>query len=179
MDDNTHVNFDHPANAGILGYLGSSERLKNSVSVARQNPSCSPRSVDDPYMKLGTHPDLVEWLWDKVTVKLPIKCRWIVYGTPVLVNPRSGIIFGFAGGTHTYAFRLPTPERQTALEAGAKQVWYYPAYPELKIEASILDLNTIGKEWLFGGWFKGEEEWCLAAFNFANEVVTDTRNTTT
>jgi hypothetical protein len=168
MDNSITVNFNHPANIGILSYLGSRERLEHSVSRARELPSCSPTSVKDPYTKLGSHPDLVTRLWDEVTVKLPVKCQWIVYGTPVLVNPLSGIIFAFCGGTHTYAFRLPLKEHQEAIYAGAKRINHYPAIPSV-IKASVLDLDTIGKEWVFGFWLKGEEEWCLAAYNFVND----------
>jgi hypothetical protein len=169
MDNTISVNFNHPANVDILTYLGSRDRLLNSVSEARHIPSCSPASIKDPHMKLGSHPDLVARLWDEVTVKLPINCQWIVYGTPVLVNPSSGIIFAFGGGTHTYAFRLPPKEHQEAIQAGAKRVYQYPAIPSLKVKASMLDLDTIGKEWVFGFWLKGEEDWCLAAHNFAGK----------
>ena len=131
--------------------------------------SVSPESLTNPYYDLGTHPDVVERLWDELTVRLPARCRWIVYGAPVLVHPSAGIIFAFAGGTHTYALRLPAKEREEALRAGAKRLYEYPAYPELDIEASTLDLASIGEEWVFGGWFEGEEDWCLAAYQFAQE----------
>lgn len=170
MDNTIYVDFNHPAHVGILAYLGSPERLSKSVSEARHLPSCSPISVKDPYMKLGSHPDLVTRLWDEVTVKLPVKCQWIVYGTPVLVNPSTGIIFSFGGGTHTYAFRLPPGEHQEAIQAGAKRVYQYPAIPSMNTQASMLDLDAVGKEWVFGFWLKGEEEWCLAAYNFAGNT---------
>lgn len=171
MSDSISVDFHHPTNVGILTYLGSPERLAKSVSEARDLPSCSPSSVNAPYMKLGSHPDLVARLWDEVTVKLPVKCQWIVYGMPVLVNPSSGIIFAFGGGTHTYAFRLPPKEHQEAVQAGAKNIYQYPAIPSLKIQASTLDLDTIGKEWIFGSWLKNEENWCIAAYNFADGTI--------
>jgi hypothetical protein len=157
----------HPANAGILDYLCARERLESSVSVARHMPDCSPESIEDPYLRLGTHPDLVSRLWDELTPGLPVDCRWVVYGTPALVNPRSGIVFAFAGGTHTYAFRLPPWEFDEAIRAGASRVHHYPAYPELNVEASTLDLSVIGPEWVFGGWFKDESRWCRVAFDFA------------
>jgi len=169
MDHEIKVNFEHPANSGILKCLSSPERLKRSVSVARDYPSCSPESVYDPYMKLGTHPDLLEYFWDKVAIKLPMKCRWIVYGTPVLVNPVSGVIFGFAQGTSTYAFRLPPKEFQEAINAGASRVHTYPAIPSLNKAVSIFDLKDIGKEWIFLSWLKMETDLCLAAYLFANE----------
>ncbi len=153
-----------------MRYLEVKARSPHAASIVRASPSASPESVPDIYYNLGTHPDLVERLWDQLTVKLPAEYRWIVYGAPVLVHPSSGIIFAFAGGTHTYALRLPAREREEALHAGAKRLYEYPAYPGLGIEASTLDLDDIGKEWVFGGWFKGEEDWCLAAYQFAQEA---------
>lgn len=167
-----NVNFSHAANRGILAYLGDARRLQRSVSVAKEKASCAPGEVADPYMSLGTHPELVGRLWDELGSKLPRDCRWVVYGTPALVHPDSGVIFAFGGGTQTYAFRLPERERDAALAAGATSVHEYPAYPELNIERSSLDLAVIGKEWVFGGWHKGEEHWCLSAFSYAASEVT-------
>jgi hypothetical protein len=161
------VNLSSQANAGIVRYLEAGASRPHAVSVARAAASTSPGSLASPYYDLGTHPELVERLWDELTVRLPVRCRWVVYGTPVLVRPSSGIIFAFAGGTHTYALRLPPPEREEALRAGATRFHEYPAYPGLEIEASSLDLDAIGEEWVFGGWFEGEEDWCLAAYRFA------------
>jgi hypothetical protein len=167
-----NVNFSHAANRGILAHLADARRLQRSASVAKEKASCAPEEVADPYMSLGTHPDLLERLWDELGKKLPRECRWVVYGTPALVHPDSGVIFAFGGGTHTYAFRLPKHERDAALAAGATTVHEYPAYPELNIEASVLDLARIGEEWVFGGWHKGEEQWCLSAFAYAASEVT-------
>ena len=58
-------------------------------------------------------------------------------------------MFGFAGGTQTYALRLPPDVKQAALAAGATTVYRYPAYPELGIQASVLDLRDVGEEWIF------------------------------
>jgi hypothetical protein len=160
MSSHIEVNFEHPFNAGILRYLEHASRRAKS----KKPPSLSPDSVDDPYYKLGTHPELVERLWDEITVKLPVDCRWVVYGVPTLVHPQSGIIFAFAGGTLTYALRLPERERQDALQAGAQRVHTYS-------NGSQLDLADIGPEWVFGWWLKGEDEWCLAAFLFAADVA--------
>jgi hypothetical protein len=29
------------------------------------------------------------------------------------------------------------------------------------------DLADVGDAWVFGGWFRGEENWCKAAYRFA------------
>ena len=161
------VRFDHPANAGILAYLGDPERLGKSVSVAKDRPSCAPHEVADPYLNLGAHPDVLERLWDQLGKALPRDCRRVVHGTPVLVHPKSGVIFAFCGGSMTYALRLPEPARSEATGAGAPTARDYPAYPELGVQASRLDLAAIGPEWVFGTFSKEEVAWCRAAFDHA------------
>ncbi len=164
------VSLDHPANRLILAYLSSPDRLAGSASAAKSMPSCSPGAVENPYYRLGTHPDLLERLWDQLGGVLPKDCRWIVHGTPVLVHPDSGVLFAFAGGTQTYALRLPPTERGAALAAGAQTVHRYPAYPQLGIQASVLDLATIGDEWVLGGWRKEEARSCRAAYDHAGRL---------
>jgi len=119
-----------------------------------------PEKFARPYDSLGTHPDLVARLWDEITTLLPSDCKFVLFGAPVLMHPDSGIVFGFAGGTHTYALRLPEPVRQEALAAGATRVKTYP-------RRLSLDLENIGPEWVFCSWLKGEERWCLSAYEFA------------
>lgn len=164
--------FEAAENRGILQYLGSPERLDRSVSVAKHRRECAPEDVRDAYLTLGGHPELVERLWDELPRDLPQDCRWVVYGTPALVHPNSGIVFAFGGGTHTYAFRLPPERHREARAAGATTVHDYPAYPKLGIPSSRLDLADIGPEWCFGGWHDGEHNWCLAAYAYAEGAPT-------
>ena len=160
MSHNLNVNFQHPANAGILRYLRSTIS-SSSIDLSQSGP---PDSVADPYYNLGTHPELVERLWDELGARLPVDCRWVLYGTPVLLHPRSGIVFAFAGGTLTYALRLPEPELSEAILAGGgKRVHEYT-------DGSILNIEHIGAEWAFGGWFADEDRWCLAEYRFAGDT---------
>jgi hypothetical protein len=164
------VAFGSPDNRGVLEHLRKPERLQRSVSAAKNAAECRPEDVDDPYLTLGAHPELVERLWDELPKNLPQDCRWVVYGTPALVHPSTGIIFGFGGGTHTYALRLPPAVIGTARGAGATTVHSYPAYPELGIAASNLDLADIGPQWVFGHWHQDELRWCLAAYEYAGKT---------
>jgi len=164
-----NLRFSSPANLTLVRHLKSRAASPKAVSAARHLESASPQSIDDPYSSLGAHPDLLSWFWDKLTVKLPAKCQWVVYGAPVLVHSASGVIFGFAGGTHTYALRLPPAGRALALQAGCKREWNYPAYPALNIAASTLRLDDIGEEWVFGQFQAQEQAWCLAAYQFAGD----------
>jgi hypothetical protein len=123
-----------------------------------------PEEVDRPYETLGTHPDLVARLWDELGKALPEDCRAIFYGGPALIHPTTGVVFAFAGGTHTYALRLPSTERLQALRAGAKRVEHYPRQPSF-------DLGEIGEEWIFCRWYRHEEDWCRAAYDLAGSAT--------
>jgi hypothetical protein len=149
-------------NAAILRHL------LDGASAANFPPASRELITSGPMPKTyGTHPDIAEHVWEKISAKLPEKCAWVIYGRPVLVHPSSGVIFAFGGGTHTYALRLPPDVRDAAIKAGATRVYHYRAYPELKIEACTFDLATIGDEWVFSHFLKGEEDWCLSAYEFA------------
>ena len=75
--------------------------------------------------------------------------------------PTTGIVFGYAGGTQTYALRLPERERAEAIRAGATRIKHYPG-----VQRSF-DLDDFGPEWVFCGWLRGEEAWCRSAFECA------------
>jgi hypothetical protein len=146
----------HPANRGLRRYLEARMR-------AGFPPVISPDELERPYDTLGTHPDLVARLWDELGKGLPQDCRAVFFGTPALIHPASGVVFAFAVGTQTYAFRLPQADRAAALEAGGSRVMRYPA-------GGSVDLHDVGEEWVFGGWYPMEDAWCRAAFGFAAEA---------
>ena len=147
--------LDQPANESLRDHFKPS-RLKPGFPLL-----CTPDQVARPYDSLGTHPDLVARLWDELQVQLPVDCRVVFCGVPALMHPVTGIVFGFAGGTHTYALRLPDAMRAEAILAGATRIRHYP------VKQPSFDLDVIGPEWVFGEWFKGEVAWCVAAYEFA------------
>ena len=86
------------------------EQILNSIETRphRPNPPLS-QPVDrapHPWFGLGTHPDLVGALW-KLDELLPERCRWLLWGYPALVHPRSGVVFAAAFGTIGLFLRLP------------------------------------------------------------------------
>jgi len=145
---------NNPANAGLRRWREPRHQRPGMAAVS------FPEAVERPYETLGTHPDLVARLWDELGKVLPVDCRAVSYGGPALIHPETGIVFGFAGGTHTYALRLPEAARLQALQAGAPRIKHYPGQ-------AAFDLSKIGEEWVFCGWYEGEEGWCLAAYNYA------------
>ena len=126
----------HPANVGLRKVL---EKFPQGM---RGPAFALPGTLKDPYYALGAHPDLVARLWDELGKTLPEDCRAVFCGNPALLHPGTGVVFGFAMGTHTYALRLPEAERRKALAAGASRVKEYP------VELSF-DLGQVGEEWVF------------------------------
>jgi hypothetical protein len=163
MDD-PQLPLRHPANSGLIAYFTA--RPPRRIPVERHVESGPPEAVERPYDQLGSHPDEVSQIWDTLDAELPQRCRWIVDDTPVLAHPRTGVIFAFTGGT-TYALRLAPADIDAALAAEVEQVHHFPAYPELDVTASTLDLRKIAPDWVFGAWRREEPRWIRAAFDEA------------
>ena len=149
-----NVNFYDPRNSSVLVYLKKGKK-KNDI-----HKSISPDLVSDPYYRLGSHPDIVQRVWNEITEKIPEDCKWIVYGIPVLVTPKSGIIFGFTCGT-SYVLRLSPDIIQEAIEKGLETEHKF-------MDNYNLDLSVMGRDWFFGGFYDVEKEWCLKTFEYYN-----------
>jgi hypothetical protein len=138
-----------PTNGGVLGYL----RRRNERGL----PLCAaPDEVGyDPYLSLGSHPDVVERVWKELGAGLPDEARCVVLGTPGLAA--SGLVLAVALGT-SYALRLPDDEVAGALESGSVQRHRYGRFgPTLDVE------KTFGPSWVFGTFDEREPSWVVAA----------------
>jgi len=152
-----HLALEDPRNTQVLQCL----RQRNERGL----PPCipPPDSPLDPHLHLGSHPEIVERLWDQLAPVLPEDCRCIVYGTPALVAPGSGIVLGLALGTQ-YVLRLPDEEAVTkALGAGARTVTKWAGGSETDVQ------REFGKGWVFGHWLKEELDWCFATYRAVEE----------
>jgi hypothetical protein len=158
--------IDHaqPANRGVLAYLTDETRLARSVSIVKDRPECLPAGVKDPYLSLGTHPDLVTRLWDELGAALPVDCRLIAFGMPALVRPDSGVIIGLAGGTQMYVLRLDAAGADEARAAGLAKVFRYPAVPNVRPDEIVIDAAAFGDTWVFGRWHPSEVAWLAAGY---------------
>ena len=152
---NTAVALSHPANAGVIAYLDN--------PFIQAAPSGSPEGADPWH--LGTHPDLVEIIWDKLPVKLPENCQGLVYGRPALVHPKNGLIFGIAAGSWVLALRLPEAERR-AVSAVAPQVVPYS-------DGTRLVPGKLGDDWAFIPFTirVREQRWCLRAYEYTGQLT--------
>ena len=145
------MNLDesHPLNRQVLRHC--SGRRGQSPPVA------SPSDHPDPYRELGSHPDVVERVWEQLGAALPAEARVIVYGTPALVHPEAGVVLAMAYGTQ-YAFRVPDDLIDEARQAGCETVhtWSTGAATDLEQE--------LGRGWLFGNYDDREMQWLLKMY---------------
>ncbi len=147
----------HPDNVGVLAYLGRPARGRTPALSAR------PGDVEDPYMTLGSHPDVVGWLWDRLGAALPEDARCVVLGTPALAEPTSGLVLAVALGT-SYALRLTPDDVPAALESGARTVHHYDSVDV------TLDVGAWGAGWVFGTFATAEGASLARAFAHARAL---------
>jgi hypothetical protein len=150
------VDFSSPLNRGVLEYLRSRPSSRKA-----ELESSSPANVKNPLAKTNTHPEAGVRLWVDLAASLPVDCRWIIYGTPALVHPKAGVLFGVAFGT-MYCLRLSEADKESALEAG------------VRTEHEALDLESqFGPDWVFGNWAQVELEWCRAEYEALGRAAAD------
>ena len=120
--------------------------------------------VDDPHYGLGTHPDIIEHMW-QLDKSLPQSCRWVFWGGPALVHWQTGVVFAVGFGTIGYVTRLPPHilARATS-EQAAVRINRNPG--------RIFDIGPAGPEWRFVTQRAPEAEWCRAAYDFAGDAPT-------
>jgi len=152
MSDEGQAVAEHPANAGLLGYL----TRRGGPRPLLERPGTT---TVDPYYGAGSHPDVVARVWEELGGALPEDCRGLVLHRPVLLRADSGAILSIALGT-TYALRVPSEHRAEALAKGAEQVHRYG------LGGEVLDVSReFGPDWVFGFWHEAEPSWCRAAFH--------------
>jgi hypothetical protein len=141
----------NPLNQGILRYLGRGGKSHNPLIAA-------PDSVRDPYMHQGSHPDIVQRVWDELGANLPLACRCLIFGTPSLAHDLTGTIIAISNGTQ-YNLRLTPSDLQGAIAKGASTRTRWSS-------GEIMDsVEELGSDWIFGGWFKEESKWCRDTYD--------------
>lgn len=144
------MELSHPSNKKVVSYLSK----RNPTAALTVLPEDSTR---DPYMHLGSHPDIVDRLWKGIGATLDSDCRLIVCGTPALVQPETGIILAIALGTQ-YCLHLPEPQFKNALALGAQTTTKWGSGRQTNLA------EECGEDWIFGKWLKDEMEWCQQAY---------------
>jgi hypothetical protein len=132
-------------NVTVLAYLKRGKK--------NQPPIALPDTAPDPYYRQGSHPEVVERVWDQIGSSLPTDCRCLVYGSPALVHLSAGIIFAVSMGT-VYCLRLNSKLIHDAQKLGVKTQIKWAG-------GQIMDAHKdLGSDWVLGGWFADEKQWC-------------------
>jgi len=142
----------HPMNQFVLKYLRGRKHL-----LFKPEPLLSLDEHVNPYTQAGSHPDIVERVWDVLGASLPVDCRALVYGTPALVHPREGVVLAVANGMR-YAIRVPDESIHAALKVGRQTVQEWSGGGMTKLE------EEFGHVWVFGAWVEEEKEWLARVY---------------
>ena len=138
-----------PANDKVLRYL---TRVKGSAIDDRP-----PRSEQRDYWEAGSHPDVVERIWDQLGATFPAESKRVICSTPALVHPVSRVLIAVAIGTE-YALRLPAAVLQSGLPSKVRTeaVWSGGGRLDVRVE--------LGSDWILGSYSADEEAWCRQTF---------------
>ncbi|MGH2456502.1 MAG: hypothetical protein ACRDHD_09640 [Candidatus Limnocylindria bacterium] len=135
-------------NHGALRYLGQ--------GLPPEAVAAGPPPEDVDRWRLGAHPDVVEWLWERLNPALPADGRYLVAGGPALVAP-SGVLIAAGLGTQ-YALRLDGTALEEASAAG------FSAVHTFRTVDRTLDLaTTFGSGWRFGRFDEREPGWLVGS----------------
>jgi hypothetical protein len=141
--------------------------LRRRSGGKRRGPSVHPPGdAHHDYLQAGSHPEIVERLWDQLGKNLPRGSRALVFGTPALVHPGSGVVIAFALGTE-YAMRLPRSVRSERRHAGLRTVARWSGGSSTDVA------RECGPEWIFGSFANDEMAWCEAAYRECEIEVLD------
>jgi hypothetical protein len=144
-------------NLGVLRYFGQAS-VTGEVTLHRPPP-------DVDTWRLGTHPDVVDRLWDDLNGALPEDSRFLITGGPALVEPMSGIVLAVGLGT-AYGLRLTAQDYDAARADGFAVVNTY------RTVNVTLDLAaTFGPRWVFGRVDARELEWIAKSFTDARQIL--------
>ena len=148
---------DHPLNARLV----ASKCGKGAGALDALEPF---DAEPDAYRERGSHPDVVERIWEELGRRLPVDCRAILFGSPALIEPASGVLIAKAFGT-TYVMRLCTADVEAALSMGCTTTreWSDGQRTDLR--------NELGSDWVFGNWLDQESEWIKRTFSRVAEEV--------
>ncbi len=137
-----HKIVDHPANKDLIAYIHS--EFDEPFALETDWDEMRKRS-----WSIGTLPDAVDMLWIKFATKVPPSCRAIFMNRPVLLNPGSGEIFGFASGTDFPMVKLPADrlmQLKDSISASSLTEW------DVVFESG----RKVGVHWIYCGNYLGE-----------------------
>ena len=141
---------DNPANHPVL------DTLREAAANAR--PLTPFSEAGDPYFEAGSHPEIVGFMWERLSKKFPDESRCLVYGTPSVIQPVSGVILAIGMGTQ-YCQRILPESIESAAAIGCTPTHSWG-------NGDTTDLRDVfGPYWVFGSFGEESIEWFRAAYH--------------
>lgn len=138
------MNVQIQENQNVLSYLSRTGPKELLISPSD--------STHDPYIELGSHPDIVERVWDELGTTISPESRQIVCDNPALVHPSTGVLFAPTLGTR-YVLKLTPEIAKQAKRDGFRTIHTWSDGRSIDIEAEL------GLGWIFGQWSPLEPSW--------------------
>jgi hypothetical protein len=144
--------LDNQRNQSLITYL-----RKNQYSKSLQFLTVE-KEIEKEKCNIGTHPDIIELLWKRLTNSLPTKCQMIFFGRPTLINPVTGTVFGLAEGMNPPLLRLPVEDIKSVLENGGKIILS-------DMDSPYADAREVGNDWVYCfSFIEGLDKYILNAY---------------
>jgi hypothetical protein len=147
--------LDNVINSKIINYLS----IKKFPKHLEFRSSSELELVDQS--EIETHPDIIDLLWREYSKKIPSSCQMILFGTPVLVNPKTGIIFGIAEGTNPPILRVRPEVIPLIIKNGGKVLLS-------NMDGVFADANILGDDWIYCFSFINEiQKYCIESYEYS------------
>jgi hypothetical protein len=147
------IDPNNPANHPVL------DTLREAAEHAR--PLTPLSEAGDPYYEAGSHPDIVGFMWEKLSKKFPDESRCLVYGRPSVIQPMSGVVLAVGMGT-SYCLRILAESVADAAAIGSTPIHTWG-------NGDTTDLRqTFGENWVFGSFGDEPLSWFRAAYHHFN-----------
>ena len=145
------IDPNNPANHPVL------DALREAAEHAR--PLTPMSEAGDPYYEAGSHPDIVEFMWERLSKKFPDECRCLVYGRPSVIQPVSGVVLAVGMGTQ-YCLRVLHESLDEAASHGCTPMHRWAG------GETVTDLSGMyGENWIFGSLGNESIRWFHATYH--------------
>ena len=137
------------------------DTLREAAENAR--PLTPLSEAGDAYFEAGCHPEIVGFMWERLSKKFPDESRCLVYGTPSVIQPVSGVILAIGMGTQ-YCQRIPPESMDRAAAIGCTPLHSWGNEKTTDIR------DVFGQHWVFGSLGEESIEWFRAAYHQFNQA---------
>ncbi len=140
----------------ILDHPVPTDRSRNAGRIPKAPLLAPADRVPQPYLRIGSHPDVVQLLWDQLGPALPEDCRAVVPGSPALVHLPAASCWHWGSARSTVCVWASWRKKRCRQVRESK--FYAVNLPPFNIRRGL------GDDWVHGRWLQQELDWCRSAY---------------